>query len=61
MTTPSYAKYLLAVAAALSAAAIYFGPMYPTYGYFLIGVVGIINAFSAFLGWGTAPAVAAAT
>ena len=58
--TPNYAKYLLGAAAALSFAAIYFGQVYPNLGWDLIGVVGCINAFAAYLGWGTVPTTTAA-
>jgi hypothetical protein len=51
-TIPAYAKYLLAAAAAADFAGIYFGMVYPRVGWLCIGVAGVINAFSAYLGWG---------
>jgi len=51
--TPAYAKILLALAAALAFASIYFGMAYPQVGFVLTGIVGALNAFAAYLGWGT--------
>lgn len=48
---PQYARYLLAIAAALSFLAIYVGQQDPKLGFYLIGAVGAINSFSAYLGW----------
>jgi len=50
---PGYAKYLLAAGAGLSFFGIYVETMDPTIAFYILGVVGAINAFAAYLGWGS--------